>query len=150
MQILSRAHSSAEYPMANYMLITIDQEEAVKLLRWYGMAAGVDAADRDFLRMEFLDYCCEAMEDLPEEFEEHEDALCDTGYVILDKAFEVPDSFESDNLKRRDFSLVQVEANNEIPSFNGFRWEFCIKHCSHSVESPQIPLDLVQQIAKPG
>lgn len=148
MHILSRAHSSAEYPMANYMLITINQEEAVKLLRWYGMAAGVDAADRDFLRMEFLDYCCEAMEDLPEEFEEHEDALCDTGYVVLDEAFKLAD--EDALFKRRDFSLVQVEANNEIPSLNGFRWEFGIKHCSHSVESPQIPLDLVQQIAKPG
>jgi hypothetical protein len=129
------------------MLIDIDQEEAAKLLRWYGIAAGVDAADRDFLRMEFNDYCCEAMEDLPEEFEEFEDALCDTGYVVLEKQFEVPDSFESDHLKRRDFSLVQVEADHEIASLNGFRWEFGVKHANHSVESDMIPLDLVKKVA---
>lgn len=149
MQILSRAHSSAEYPMANYMLITIDQEEAVKLLRWFSLAAGIDAADRDFLRAEFLDYCCEAMEDLPPEFEEYEDALCDTGYVVLEEQSEVPDSFESDHLKRRDFSLVQVEANHEIESLNGFRWEFGVKHANHSVESEQIPVALVEKIVQP-
>lgn len=145
MHILSRAHSSAGYPLANYMLIEIDDAAAARLLNLYKEAERLAAAHSDPLRIEFFDYGCDAMEDLPAELEELEDALCDTGYVVLDAPFELTD----EQRKRRGFSLVQVECDPDIPSLCGFRWEFGVKHANYSVESERIPVALVEKIVQP-
>lgn len=147
MQILARTYSSAEYPLANYMLIEIDQETAAKLVRWHGMALAIDQGDKDFLRMEFSDYSCDAYEILPDIMAEHEDALADMGYVVLPELDADQSKALEEESKRRDFSLVQVEAHCDIPSLNGFRWEFGVKHASHSVESEMLPLELVKKVA---
>ena len=149
MQILSRAHSSVERPSANYLLIVLDDVVADRLLKLYRMAERAAKLRTDFRCMEFYDYHCDAIEDLPDIMAEYEDMLADQGFVALPELDADQQQALVGRHKRRDFSLVQVESHLDIPSLCGFRWEFGVKPSGHSVESAQIPLDLVRKIAKP-
>lgn len=161
LQILSRANSSTEEPLASNILIEVCYATAQQYLAWYELAKKLRSEQSQLRALEFFPDCCEVFFEIPPLLEKYEEALFDMGYLVLPTWFDVErcgddesvegwdedDSAEWAECNRLslDYTTLHVEvAHLDTPSTWGFRWEAGIKHCVGAVESATIPPDVLQ------
>jgi len=114
---LCRVYNSGEYSTIDYAYVEID-EGLKAFIEHARKGLGDLAKHKDFLRVELFHLGPVYLESLPDELEEHMDALNCGDYVELPADTPAP---ESD--VRLDFSEIEIEND-------GFRWSCGVKHSS--------------------